>query len=265
MPRPFLANSTRRRLHPHRLWRVQQRWRDLLFAHWPVPAAEITALLPSALAVDTLEGSAWVGIVPFWMDRVRYRGLPMAPGALRLPELNLRTYVHDRRKNLPGVYCFSLDVASPLAATLGRLLSPLPCYWSKMQMEEEERGSFHLSSERQMSLRPARFGVRYRSLGRPAEHGLIEYLLTSRQTLYIPSRSGRFYQSQLQQTPRPLEEAEAVFTANDLPAAHGIALPETPPLLHYSREMIVAAWNFEPLAQKGKLRARMALPAPKPL
>lgn len=262
MPRLPLVTGARRRFRPHRLWRVQQRWRDLLFAHWPVPATEIAALLPSSLAVDTLEGSAWVGIVPFWIDRVRYRGLPMAPGALRLPELNLRTYVHDRRRNLPGIYCFSLDVASPLAATLGRLLSPLPCYWSKMRMAEEEAGWLHLSSERQMSLRPASFSVRYRSLGRPAEPGLVEYLLTSRQTLYIPSRSGNLYQGQLQQRPRPLEEAEACFTANNLPEAHGITLPATPPLLHYSREMLVSAWNFEPIAANKRLRATVAVPVP---
>jgi uncharacterized protein YqjF (DUF2071 family) len=76
---------------PETRWVMTQRWNDLLFAHWPVPAAQIGRLLPEGLAVDTFDGSAWVGIVPFWMDRVQIRGLPLIPGANRFPELNLRT------------------------------------------------------------------------------------------------------------------------------------------------------------------------------
>ena len=42
---------------------MTQRWNDLLFAHWPVPAAQIDRLLPSGLVVDIFDGSAWVGVV----------------------------------------------------------------------------------------------------------------------------------------------------------------------------------------------------------
>ena len=99
---------------PKRPWSVAQRWRDLLFAHWPVAPLQVAPLLPSGLEIDTFDQSAWVGIVPFWMDQVKVRGIPRIPGALRFPELNLRTYVRERNTNRAGVYFFSLEAANPL-------------------------------------------------------------------------------------------------------------------------------------------------------
>ena len=103
---------------------MTQRWNDLLFAHWPVPAASIAPLLPSGLVTDTFDGSAWIGVVPFWMDRIRFRGLPKIPGADRFPELNLRTYVREEHTNLSGVYFFSLDAANPVAVSIAYNVLP---------------------------------------------------------------------------------------------------------------------------------------------
>ena len=84
---------------PKRPWSVAQRWRDLLFAHWPVAAHQLAPLLPPGIEIDTFDQSAWVGVVPFWMDQVKVRGLPRIPGAIRFPELNFRTYVRERNTN----------------------------------------------------------------------------------------------------------------------------------------------------------------------
>src|ERR1700729_727171 len=43
---------------PKSAWVMTQRWNDLLFAHWPLPASELTHLLPEGLTVDTFDGSA---------------------------------------------------------------------------------------------------------------------------------------------------------------------------------------------------------------
>lgn len=56
-----------------------QRWSDLLFLHWQVDPAVIQATLPKSLRVDTHDGAAYVGIVPFFMQRVRPRCLPPLP------------------------------------------------------------------------------------------------------------------------------------------------------------------------------------------
>ena len=57
----LIRTSHRPRPLPPGRWRMTQRWNDLLFAHWPVAAAAIGALLPEGLEVDTFQGSAWLG------------------------------------------------------------------------------------------------------------------------------------------------------------------------------------------------------------
>ncbi len=47
--------------------------------------------------VDTFEGRAWLGIVPFRMEDVAPRFLPAVPGPGAFPELNVRTYVRVAR------------------------------------------------------------------------------------------------------------------------------------------------------------------------
>ena len=57
-------------------WLMTQSWNKLLFAHWPVAAADLRPLIPAGLQIDTFEGQAWLGIVPFYMSNVRGHGLP---------------------------------------------------------------------------------------------------------------------------------------------------------------------------------------------
>ena len=66
-------------MNRRRPWILRMRWVDLLFAHWPVPAAALRALIPPALELDTFDGQAWLGIVPFRMEDVAPRGLPAPP------------------------------------------------------------------------------------------------------------------------------------------------------------------------------------------
>ena len=127
---------------PKRQWAMTQRWNDLLFAHWPVPAASIAPLLPAGLVPDTFDGSAWIGVVPFWMDRIRFSALPKVPGTDTFPELNLRTYVREEHTNLAGVYFFSLDAANPIAVSIARMFFRLPYYWAHMAIKPQPDGRF---------------------------------------------------------------------------------------------------------------------------
>ncbi|MEZ0371894.1 MAG: DUF2071 domain-containing protein, partial [Candidatus Sericytochromatia bacterium] len=58
---------------------MTQSWLDLLFAHWPVPPALLRPLLPEGLALQTWEGQAWIGVVPFRMENVTPRLVPPLP------------------------------------------------------------------------------------------------------------------------------------------------------------------------------------------
>src|ERR1051325_8047853 len=97
---------------------MRQGWRHLAFVHWRVDAAAIAPLLPAGLEVDTFDGAAYVGIVPFTIPLTRAGplGVPLAPA---LHEINLRTYVHRAGRD-PGVWFFSLDATSRLAVAGAR-------------------------------------------------------------------------------------------------------------------------------------------------
>lgn len=73
-----------------------QRWESLTFLHWPVDPAVVQGWLPPGLTVDTLDGTTWLGVVPFVMADVRVPPLPALGAWSTFPELNVRVYVRDR-------------------------------------------------------------------------------------------------------------------------------------------------------------------------
>ena len=86
---------------PSSPWMIAMQWHDLAFLHWPVPAARLRPLIPASLELQTFEGTAWLGVVPFTMKGTRPRFLPALPWFSDFPELNVRTYVTVENK--PGV------------------------------------------------------------------------------------------------------------------------------------------------------------------
>ena len=252
---------------PRRPWAMQQRWNDLLFAHWPMEAAAIDRTLPPGLVADTFDGSAWLGVVPFGMDRIRIHGLPSVPGARAFPELNLRTYVRERGTNRTGVYFYSLDASNPLAVAIARSVFHLPYFWAQMGMqygsEPGRSREIRYRSQRLLSAHAVRFRARYRGLGVMAQ-GPLEHFLTARYALYTADRQGTLLRGDIHHLPWPLERAEAEFERNELPQAHGFTLPDCEPVLHYSRELLVYVWATEP-ASRSRVFARSAQPAGSPI
>jgi len=239
---------------PRRPWAMRMAWEDLLFAHWPLPAAALRPLVPPALELETFEGQAWVGVVPFRMADVGLRGLA-APGASRFPELNLRTYVRVGGK--PGVFFFSLDAASPLAVASGRRFFRLPYYRARMRCRTDGEGIAYASRRDHPGAPPAEFVGRYRPTGPVfrAELGSLEHWLTERYCLYAVDRRGRVSRGEVHHAPWPLQPAEAAFERLTLDAAVGFALPAIPPLLHFARRLDVAAWLPERLPVNALLGA----------
>lgn len=244
-------------------WVMTQRWNDLLFAHWPVAPAAIASIVPDGLQADTFHGSAWIGVVPFWMDRIKLRGLPPIPFTRGFPELNLRTYVRDQETGAPGVYFLSLDANNLLAVAWARTLYSLPYYWAEMRLDQRSEREFSFYSRRRAAGKPIVFKARYRGLGPTrklveSRSGSLEYFLTERYCLFTRSRAGYPMRASVHHIPWPLEEAEAEIEQNDLAAAVGIQLPDVDPVLHYSRRLAVYVWQLERLRAA---RAQHRIPA----
>ncbi len=123
---------------PNGPWVMEQQWHDLLFAHWRVDEGLLRQHVHLGLEIDTYQGQAWLGVVPFRMEGVRLRYAPAIPGTSRFPELNVRTYVKHGEK--AGVWFLSLDAASRLAVTAARVWFHLPYFFARMSCDEEADG-----------------------------------------------------------------------------------------------------------------------------
>jgi uncharacterized protein YqjF (DUF2071 family) len=235
---------------PSGRWQMTQRWNDLLFAHWPVPASSIEEILPEGLEPDIFQGSAWLGVVPFWLDRIKVRGLPSLPGMRSFPDLNVRTYVRDKDTGTPGMYFFSLDATNLLAVALAHTVFHLPYHWAEMHLGQQSEREFSFYSRRRFSRTPVIFKARYRGMGptqklAEARPGTLEYFLMERSSLFTRNRAGHAVRSSLHHVPWPLEEAQAEIERNDLAKSIGIELPDIEPVLHYSRRLAVYVWPRE--------------------
>src|SRR5262245_61728315 len=111
---------------PDRPWTMTMCWRDLLFMHWPVPPRLMAALLPPGPELGTVDGVAWIGVVPFHMTDVGLRLLPSLPWVSTFAELNVRTYVKHAAH--AGVWFFSLDAASQSVVETARAWFHLPYF-----------------------------------------------------------------------------------------------------------------------------------------
>jgi hypothetical protein len=227
---------------------MAQTWRDLLFAHWPVAADLIRQLVPAALELDTFDGHAWVGVVPFRMTGIRPRWLPPLPWFSAFAELNVRTYVNVGGK--PGVFFFSLDAANPVAVATARRWFHLPYMNATISCRNEGEAIDYSSRRTHREAPAAEFRARYEPCGPVtlAERGSLAHWLTERYCLYTLDRQARVMRGEIHHAPWPLQAAKAEIATNTMASAAGITLPAEPPVLHFARRLDVTLWTLRAAA-----------------
>lgn len=227
---------------PRRPWLMRQTWHDLLFAHWPVEPALLRPLVPGSFEIDTFEGAAWVGVVPFWMSGVALRGLPALPA---FPELNVRTYVTAAGR--AGVYFLSLDAASRLAVWGARTFLNLPYFRSTMSVSSPAEVQY--TSRRHGSGGPAEFRASYQPDGTPFHpaDGTLEWFLTERYCLYHLDRRGTPARLEIHHPRWLLQRAQASIEVNTMGRVNGVELPARPPFLLFAKRQDMVAWHPERL------------------
>ena len=227
---------------PRGPWIMTQIWHELLFAHWPIAPDVLRPLVPSALPLDTFEGEAWVGIVPFRVSHAVPRWLPPVPGLSWFPEMNVRTYVTV--KGIPGVYFFSLDAGNRIVVAAARMVYHLPYYHTSMRIQRANGSISYFSHRIHHHAPPAEYAAVYRPVG-PIRHALsdsLEQWLTERYCLYTVVGGTRVYRANIHHKPWPLQAAELETSRNTMALAQGIQLPDVPPLLHYAHRQEVLVW-----------------------
>ena len=226
---------------PREPWTMGQVWVDLLFAHWSLPASALEPLVPGELALDTFDGRAWIGVVPFRIEGLRFRGTRPAPGLASFPEINVRTYVTVNGR--PGVYFFSLDAGSWPAVLAARATYRLPYFRSRIETGRKNQ-SWSFRSRRISPVgHAAAFAAGYGPCGDPlpVTDGSLERWLAERYCLYTLDRRRRVYRAEIHHPPWPLQKAWAEFGENTMTAPLGLKL-EGEPLLHFSTRQDAALW-----------------------
>ena len=250
MLKPHPTNSTRTDRTwpiPSQRWLMRMTWHDLLFMHYRVEVEELRSLIPEDLEIDTFDGSAWLGIVPFRMTGIAPRWMPPVPGLSSFPELNVRTYVSAGGK--PGVWFFSLDACNAMAVRFARWSFHLPYMHARMRFcapFDSCHGTWikYRCQRTDPQHPPAEFKADYRPIGPPvgSPPGSLASFLTARYCLYSADGRGQVFRGEIDHPPWELREAQAVVTENTMAQPLGIRLPEQPDALHYAKKIRAVAW-----------------------
>jgi uncharacterized protein YqjF (DUF2071 family) len=223
-------------------WVGRMRWCDLAFVHWPVPPAVLRPLVPTGLEIDTFEGAAWIGVVPFRMEGVRLRAAPPVPTAHAFPEINVRTYV--RAGGRLGVWFFSLDAASRLAVRGARFMFNLPYFDANIAVRQEGATVHYQSRRRHRGAPAARFEARYGASGEPYEAapGSLDHFLVERYCLFMFHPRRRLGVIDVDHHPWRLQPGHAEISVNMMLDAAGVPLPAGRPVVHVAQPVDVHAW-----------------------
>jgi uncharacterized protein YqjF (DUF2071 family) len=223
---------------------MHQKWGKLLFMHWRIDEKLLRPLIPAQLNIDTFDGSAWIGVVPFTMWGIRASFLPRIPGTSAFHELNVRTYVHHR--GVPSVWFLSLDAANKLAVWGARKFYCLPYFNAQMSLDQTGNTIRYSSSRSDRRGTPAQLQASWiigEPLPRPSGSvsDSLQFFLTERYCLDTED-DGQLYRARIHHNPWPLRKAELVSLNSSMIESQGLPTPEGDPLLHYCEEIRVDIW-----------------------
>lgn len=220
---------------PNRPLAGYQRWSNLLFVHWRVPADQIRPLIPESLALDLWEGEAWVGLVPFHMSGVRPWWSPAVPWLSNFCETNVRTYVHHQGTD-PGVWFFSLEAARAIAVRIARWHWRLNYYHARMQLDRTENAVRYASQRLRTVTRAgcqieATLGSDWNDPSAPGGHpsgtavpGTLEHFLIERYYLYVEGKNQELMRGQVHHRPYPLRSVQVNAIDECLLKATGVTV-----------------------------------------
>jgi len=230
---------------------LHQNWHHLLFLHWEVPPSELQALLPPGLDLDTFEGKAYAGLIPFTITGVRPVMTPPLPWISSFHEVNVRTYVHRNGRD-PGVWFFSLDASSSIAVAAARAAYKLPYFNADIDFTASKdpmpRLDFHSRRGDPRGQTPANCRASYHPAEGAITHvapGTLDFFLIERYVLYAVDDEHTLHRARVHHQPYPIQRVNVLELDETLVWAAGIKRPESAPIRHYAGEVNVKVYPLE--------------------
>lgn len=230
---------------PSKNWIMRQKWRNVLFLHWPIPVEKLRPHIPSSLQIDTFNGSAWLGIILFVLEGIFPFEIPSISLTPKFPEINVRTYVKYDGK--PGIYFLSIDVMNWASLKIAKNWYHLPYHSSQIFFQKEEQ-KFHCHSIRKGNENtPISFKGKYAPVSEvyfPKE-GTLDHWLIERYCLYSSNNGINIYCGDIHHRPWPLQKAKIELVKNTLFTPFHFDLFEEKPIAHFSIGVDSLIWNIK--------------------
>ncbi len=229
---------------------LRQQWAELAYLHWPYDPDVVQRLLPDGLTVDTFDGVAWVGLIPFEMRDVRLGPLPPLPLVGRFVEINVRTYVVDATGRR-SVWFFSLDVPRLAVVAVTRTIFSLPYRWAAATHAVDGERHEYRMTRRSAHGRGATARVAFTVGTRvdPAEVTDLDHFLTARWGL-VTARGRRLLHGAVDHPRWPLCRVDDVVVDPTVVEAAGLPVPVGPPRALYSPGVPVRVAPFRRIAAR---------------
>lgn len=212
---------------------MRQKWRQLTYLHWPVDPSVVQATLPGGLFVDTYEGQAWIGLVPFSLH-LQVPVLSRWKWGTSFAETNVRTYVKDRHGRA-GVWFYSLDADRLAAVVAARTSYRLPYLWSAMSIAERDDSISYTSKRMWPGPKGARADIEVRigAAYEPDEATDLEHFLTARWALFSSHKRG-LHHAPVSHERWPLHHVELIRLDEDVVQTAGLPKPIGEPHVLFS-------------------------------
>ena len=228
---------------PDRGHTLAQDWRFLTFMHWRVDIEKLRHHVPEGLEIDTFEGDAYIGLVPFMMKHVRPSWFVSTPGISNFPEFNIRTYV--KKDGIAGVFFLTLEAKSLVTCNFAPRTYGLPYRYAKGNVKKSgdkwnwrssrNNGQFKLAGTTEV------IGEQMQ-----AQPGSLEEFLFERYSLYT-SHKGSLRRGYTHHNKWKFQLAKVELTENSLTESFNLGIDEllTPELVHYSDGVRVRTYSIE--------------------
>jgi uncharacterized protein YqjF (DUF2071 family) len=218
-------------------WTYYQEWNNALFLHWKIPVDLLRPFVPSRLEPDETEGSAWVSLVAFTMEKIRPRLLPAVPAISNFHELNLRTYVSHNGKK--GVYFLSIEAQKTISAFVARSFSGLPYRKADMNRMFTAAGHQYNSYNKESDFR---LNTTFTTGEALTDRQNLDTWLTERYCLYTETKK-ELFRFDIHHETWPLLEVSLTKLEVQYRIGSFDLSVRPPDLVHYSTGVRVLAWN----------------------
>lgn len=199
---------------------MRQTWADIAFVHWAVDPSTVERFMPPGVRPDVLDGSTYVGLIPFRMQRAGFGTGPAVPWLGTFHETNVRLYsVDDAGRH--GVVFLSLESSRLLVSALARIVFGTPYTWARMRVDQHDDRHRYTSRRRWPGPRGAGGRIEVRPVEPLHEPSELEHFVTARFGLHTRVL-GRTWWVPNTHRAWPLHRAELVSLDDTLVEAAGL-------------------------------------------